>query len=370
MIKRLLIVVVGIVLLGGSLAWWMGRDKGGTEGFRTGKVTRGDLMLTIAATGTLKPREEVDVGAQVAGQINTFGSDADGKPIDYGSKVLPGMVLARIDDAVYATEKKTAAAELEVAKAGVIRAERDLDQMKAKLYQAQRDWERAERLGPSDALAQAAYDQYRSTFEQAKANVGIGDAAIIQAKAQVLQAEASLDRAERNLGFTVIKSPVEGIVVDRRVNIGQTVVASLNAPSLFLLATDLRKLKVWVSVNEADVARVKPEQPVSFTVDALPGEQFTGKVSRVRLNAQMTQNVVTYIVEVDTDNESLKLLPYQSASVRFEVDRRDNAILAPTAALRWEPRPEQVAPEFRETATKEGVVAGTQTAAAGGERRG
>jgi HlyD family secretion protein len=146
------------------------------------------------------------------------------------------------------------------------------------------------------------------------------------------------------------------VIIDRRVNIGQTVVASLNAPSLFLIATDLRKLEVWVSVNEADIGKIRDGQPVTFTVDAFPGEQFKGTVSKVRLNAQMTQNVVTYTVEVTTDNDTLRLVPYLTASVRFEVDRRDDALLVPTAALRFQPKPEQMTTDARAEAEKAGAA--------------
>src|SRR5439155_5632670 len=131
------------------------------------------------------------------------------------------------------------------------------------------------------------------------------------------QAQSSLERADRNLSYTIINSPVSGMIIDRRVNIGQTVVASLNAPSLFLIAADLKKMQVWVAVNEADVGQIHPGQPVTFTSDAFPGEMFRGEVNKVRLNAQMTQNVVTYTVEVNTDNSNLRLLPYMTANGQF-----------------------------------------------------
>ena len=175
----------------------------------------------------------------------------------------------------------------------------------------------------------------------------MGKAAIVQAKGTVAQAEATLKRALQNLNYCTIKSPVKGVIIDRRVNIGQTVVSSLNAPSLFLLAKDLNRLQVWVSVNEADIGRIKPGQPVTFTVDAQPGDVFPGKVGKIRLNATMTQNVVTYTVEVDTDNSGGKLLPYLTANVTFIVGERKNVLLVPNAALRWTPQLEQVVAEFR-----------------------
>ncbi|MGB8992917.1 MAG: efflux RND transporter periplasmic adaptor subunit, partial [Desulfobaccales bacterium] len=199
----------------------------------------------------------------------------------------------------------------------------------------------------SDALSQTDFDAARSNYEVAKANLAVGKAAIVQAQGTVAQAEAALKRALQNLSYCTIVSPVKGVIIDRRVNIGQTVVASLNAPSLFLLAKDLKRLQVWVSVNEADIGHIKPGQPVTFTVDAYPGEVFSGEVGKVRLNATMTQNVVTYTVEIITDNSSGKLLPYLTANVNFIVGERKNVLLVPNAALRWTPQLAQVVAEFR-----------------------
>ena len=156
-------------------------------------------------------------------------------------------------------------------------------------------------------------------------------------------AAATLKRAQQNLDYCTIKSPVRGVIIDRRVNIGQTVVSSLNAPSLFLLAKDLKRLQVWVAVNEADVGNIRPGQPVTFTVDAFPGQVFQGEVGKMRLNATMTQNVVTYTVEVVTDNSDGKLLPYLTANMRFNVSNRTGVLLVPNTALRWTPTPDQMA---------------------------
>jgi len=334
--------------------WCQGCSKEEHAQFRTAPVKRGDLVAAISATGTVEPEEVIDVGAQVAGRIIEFGKGENGKTVDYGSAVQAGTVLARIDDALYAADVTMAAAQLQQAKAGVQRAEADLAQMQAKLYQAERDWQRAQELGPSSrALAESSYDGYKSGFETARANVAVGKAAIVQAEGSVAQAQAALDRAQRNLGYCTITSPVKGVIIDRRVNIGQTVVSSLNAPSLFLLAKDLTRMQVWVSVNEADIGSIHPGQPVRFTVDTYPGETFRGHVGKVRLNATMTQNVVTYTVEVITDNSDGRLLPYLTANVQFELARRDKVLMVPNAALRWSPLPLQVAEEFRGLAERE-----------------
>ena len=369
MLKRLLVaaVVLGFVAL--AITWYFKRGNAQTASYRTEQATRGDLLVSIRATGTVEPEEVVDVGAQVAGQILSFGKDANGKTVDYGSPVQAETVLAKIDDSLYSADEAQAQAQVQSAAASLQRGEADLEQLKAKLQQADRDWRRAQKLGPSEALAQASYDAYQSAYETAAANVAVGRATILQARASQAQAEAVLRRAQRNLGYCTIKSPVKGVVVDRRVNIGQTVVASLNAPSLFLIAKDLTRMQVWVAVNEADIGKIRPGLPVTFTVDAFPGETFQGEVGKVRLNASMTQNVVTYTVEIVTDNSSGRLLPYLTANVQFELDRRGNVLMVPNAALRWRPSAEQVAPEFRDAFEKLAARKGKLEASAAGTSR-
>jgi HlyD family secretion protein len=221
MVISAVVVVVALIFMG-----LLQRNSSNQTDFRTVPVKRGDLMATISATGTVEPEEVIDVGAQVAGKILAFGTDKNGKPVDYGSVVEKGMVLARIDDSLYAADVASAKAQLAQNQAGVKYAEANLGQFQAKLYQAQRDWARAQKLGPSDALSQADYDAALSGYETAKANVEVGKAAIVQAKDAVRQSEAQLQRAQQNLDYCTIISPVQGVIIDRRVNIGQTVVSS------------------------------------------------------------------------------------------------------------------------------------------------
>lgn len=369
--KTLVVVLIVAAIGGGTSAWWLQRNRSANTGsFVTVPAKKGDVVATISATGTIEPEEVVDVGAQVAGQILSFGKDATGKPIDYGSTVEADMILARIDDSLYAADAATAAAQLQQARAQLASATANLEDLKAKFRQAERDWQRAQKIGPSDALAQSAYDGYQGAYETTKADVAVGEAAISQARGAIAQAEASVMRTKRNLDYCVIKSPVKGVIIDRRVNIGQTVVASLNAPSLFLIAKDLKRIQVWIAVNEADIGNIKPGQPVTFTVDAYPGRVFKGAVGKVRLNATMTQNVVTYTVEVVADNSDGKLLPYLTANAKFMVDTHENVLTVPNAALRWVPLPTQIAPDARDAASsgsRKGRGGADKPADAGGE---
>ena len=332
---KLPILAGGLILvIGLSCAWWWRTHAGPKLSFATAAVKRGDLAATIGATGTIEPLEVVDVGAQVDGRVSVFGTDTDGKTVDYGSTVEQGALLTKIDDSVYA-------ADLSVAKAGELSAEANVEQMNAKLDQAAAEWKRAQDLFQNKLISQVDYDTDKANFEVAKANVSV-------ASSGVAQARADFEKAQRNLDFCTINSPVSGVIIDRRVNIGQTVVSSLNAPSLFLIARDLTKMQIWASVNEADVGRIKPGTPVTFTVDAFAGREFQGVVGKVRLNATMTQNVVLYTVEISIENPDKLLLPYLTANVKFILRRETNALLVPNAALRWTPASlDEVVPEAR-----------------------
>jgi HlyD family secretion protein len=368
---RKLAIIIGIVLVlavGGGLGLWYVRAAGQTnEVFRTEEVKRGDLLATISASGTVEPVDVVDVGTQVTGQIIEYGKDDQGNDINYGSIVHPGTLLAKIDPKLYQAKVDQSKAMVQQNKAKVREAnatvklaEANLLQAKAKDDQSRRDWDRAQVLLPQKSIAQADYDGYESAYYTNKAGVVVSDAALVQSKEMVGDAEAALNIAEAtmhqdeiNLAYCDIKSTVEGKVIDRRVTLGQTVQSSFNTPSLFLLALDLKKMNVWASVNEADIGQIKEGQTARFTVDAHPDEVFTGTVSRIRLNATSTQNVVTYTVEVVTDNppdkdhSNGKLLPYLTANLRFEVDKRTNVLMVSNEALRWRPDAAQVVPDER-----------------------
>lgn len=365
--KKIFPVLLLVLLVSaGAFGFWHWQGRSGSKNFfRTVPVERGPFLATIAATGTIEPEEVIDVGAQVAGRIDRFGLDPrstnanlwlslltgwprwDGttglilgvlvpaRSIDYGSPVEEGTILAQLDSSLYLSRVEKARADLE-------RAQADLLQMTAKLTQADRDWYRAQELYNRKAIAQSDHDLARANYDTALSSLNVGKAAISQAR-------AILREADTNLGYTTIRSPVKGVIVDRRVNVGQTVVASLNAPSLFLIAKDLKRLQVWASVNEADIGQIRPGQEARFSVDAFPAEEFYGAVAKdqPRLNAAMNQNVVTYTVVVNTDNSHGRLLPYMTANIKFLAQQQSDALLVANAALRWRPKLAQVAPDAR-----------------------
>ena len=335
--RRVLIWVCVLAAVGiGAYYYFVGEASAPVE-YRTADVEKRDMVLTIDATGTVEPEELVNVGARVSGEIVSFGKDNAGKEVDYGSEISEGTVIALIDDEIQKSNLLQAEANLEKAKASQKQAQANLKVAEANLRQAERNWKRAKALGVSEALSQASYDSYLSAWEQTSAQIDVARAQILQADAEVVSCEADVKLARRNLSYCVITAPVDGVVIDRIVSVGQTVVSSMNASSLFLIAKDLKRMEVWASVNEADIGSIFKGQDVEFTVDAFPGEKFFGKVNKVRLNATMSQNVVTYIVEVSTDNSNGKLLPYLTANLSFIVKQSKGVLTVPNSALRWVP---------------------------------
>jgi len=325
------VVVIVIICVAGAWYWKVTSDA--APDLRTLRVDRGDLLIAVSAAGTVQPVEVVDVGAQILGRIESFGPDADreGKTVDYGSQVKEGDVLAQIDDSPYL-------AEMEKAEAALKLAEAELKRQRAQLKQAKQEYDRAEQL--RDTNSASDYDRALAQYEVAQAEVSVTEARLEQAK--IVKKEVQI-----KLGYTTIKAPIDGVVIDRRADVGQTVVAALNAPSLFLLAHDLSRMQVLAAVNEADIGEIYVGQDVTFKVDAYRDQKFSGKVSQIRLNAGMSHNVVAYDVVVDIDNTGGKLLPYMTANLQFVVAQRSDVLLAPNQAFRWRPTLEQITPSAR-----------------------
>lgn len=327
-------VVALVVLAVGTVAIvaWRGRDTQEDAAWRTAKVEKGDIRVAISATGTLGAISTVDVGSQISGQVTDV-------LVDYNDRVTQGQVIARIDPSTYQAQIAQGDAAANSARAGLATAQ-------AVLRNAEVDYRRKASLGQQQLVSRGDVDQARAALDQARAQVA-------QAQAQIHQQVASTQTARLNLQRAVIRSPVDGVVLTRSIEPGQTVAASLQAPVLFQIAEDLSKMEIVLAIDEADIGQVKPGLDVGFTVDAFPDRQFRGKVQQVRLSATNTSNVITYPVVVAVDNADQSLLPGMTANAEIEVSRRDDVLRVPNAALRFKP-------------AEDDAAAATQAAGAGG----
>jgi HlyD family secretion protein len=310
----LAIVVFHIILLGGGYLFF--KDKNSTDRYTTEKIERGVIKEEISATGNLEALVTVSVGSQVSGTIKELLAD-------YNSVVKKEQIVATLEPSLFMAQKKQAEANLSSAKA-------NLDNSEVALDEAARNLKRGKELFADNLISDSEMDSLQSAYESAQARVSV-------AKSDVKQAEASLSLAKVNLGHTIIRSPVEGIVISRNVDAGQTVAASLQAPTLFTIANDLTKMQVHSDIPESDVGKIKEGQDVAFRVDAFPKEMFRGKVTQVRNEGVIVQNVVTYDAVIDVNNEELKLKPGMTAYVSILVERREDVLKIPNQALRFKP---------------------------------
>jgi HlyD family secretion protein len=302
----------------------------------TALVTRGDIVQGVAASGTLEPVTTVQVGTQVSGTVAVLLAD-------YNDVVHKGQVLARLDPSLLQ-------AQVEQADAGLARADADADRLRVSLEDAAIKLARATTLAERGLTAAADLEAATYGLRAAQAQVKSGDA-------QVTQARASVNQSRVNLTHTVITSPIDGVVIARNVDAGQTVAASMSAPTLFVLAADLTRMRVNAKLDESDIGLVKEGMDVSFHVDAYPNETFTGRVSQVRLQGEVVSNVVTYLTVIDVANQDLRLKPGMTANVTVQVAKSAQALRVPNLALRLRPTGEQLAAL--------GAAAGTTTAASG-----
>ncbi|MCX5718767.1 MAG: efflux RND transporter periplasmic adaptor subunit [Nitrospirae bacterium] len=311
--KKILIGIVIVVVLG-IAAFIVFSSKETELKFKTEKITKGDIEATVTATGTVNAVTTVLVGTQVSGTIKQIY-------VDFNSPVKQGQLIAQIDPSTFEAQVQQARANLLSAKANVEKAE-------ASLLDAKRTMERNRELFSKDLIARSDLDTSETNYDAAKAQVSA-------AKAQVAQTEAALEYAATNLRYTRIQSPVNGIVVSRNVDVGQTVAASFQTPTLFNIAQDLTKMQIDTNVGEADIGKVNVKQDVEFTVDAYPDITFKGRVSQVR-NAPITvQNVVTYDVVIYVDNPEFKLKPGMTANVSIIISSKKDVLKIPNAALRF-----------------------------------
>lgn len=318
MIRKGLIWLAGAFVLSASVlgyVMWSG-DQTPPVKFRTATLERGSVISVVTATGTVNPVVAVQVGSQVSGYIKSLSAD-------FNSVVKAGQVIAQIDPSPFQARRDQAWSNLQMAKAAVSKAQVDLAQKK-------REWERMQRLLGQQFVSQNDVDLAMTNAENAQAQLQL-------AGAQVKQAEAALSAAELDLKYTTIRSPVDGIVIARNVEVGQTVAASFATPNFFLIALDLTKMQVDTNVSEADIGGMADGRAATFTVDAYPGEVFRGEIKQVRNAPLAVQNVVTYNVVVGVDNPDLRLKPGMTANVSIVVAQRDQALKVPNAALRFTP---------------------------------
>lgn len=311
--------VVLVLVVGGVYAWRKRGAEAEAGAFRTVPVERGDIRVAISSTGTLSAISTVTVGSQVSGQVTDV-------LVDFNDPVKRGQVIARIDP-------KTYEAQIAQGNAQVASARASLSQAQATLVNAELDYRRKSDLGARQLVARSDVDLAKAALDQARAQVNSAQAVIRQQTASTQTTQVNLDR-------TVIRSPVDGVVLTRSIEPGQTVAASLQAPELFTIAEDLAKMKIELAVDEADIGQVRTGQNVSFTVDAFPDRQFRGMVEQVRLSATTTNNVVTYPVVVTVDNSDGTLLPGLTVNAEIEVSRRDDVLKVSNAALRFKPAEE------------------------------
>lgn len=308
------LVSVGVIVAAGT-AWWLS-GTGGMVQYTTAAVTRGAVTRAVTATGTVNPVLTIIVGTYVSGVIQDLSCD-------YNTQVKRGQVCAKIDPRPYQTVVDQNKANLNAAKA-------ELEKDKASLAYAELFYERMAGLSKTNAVSKDALDNAKNLLDQARAQVGVDEAVIVQRAAQLATAQVNLD-------YTNIASPVDGTVVSRNVTMGQTVAASFQTPTLFLIATDLTKMQVDTNVSESDIGEIKEGNKALFTVDAYPKRSFEGVVTQVRQSPQTVQNVVTYDVVVSVDNPDLALKPGMTAANRVISAQRTDVLRVPSQALRYTP---------------------------------
>lgn len=342
---RVVIALLALALAGAGWWWYAkgGSDNAATQ-FRTGKVEKGPLVAIVSATGTLNPVVSVSVGSQVSGQLKELF-------VDFNSAVKKGQLVARIDPEQFEYKLRQAQADLDAARASigtqlanVAVQKAEVARSEANLAEAKRDVERKKSLVEKNFIAASEAEKADSVYkaqlaglESAKAQLGVAEANARNSQAVVKQREAQLSQAKVDLDRTAIRAPVDGVVVKKSVEPGQTVAASLQAPELFVIAQNLADMQVEAAIDEADVGRVREGQSATFTVDSFAGRTFTGAVRQVRKAATVAQNVVTYVVVISAANPDLNLLPGMTANVRITTDRRDSALKVANAALRFKP---------------------------------
>jgi HlyD family secretion protein len=349
------LVIVGVMVAIGLFAAFMAKGSDKPQYFAT-KVDQGNIRQVVEATGTINAVTTVQVGSQVSGTIAKLFAD-------FNSRVKKGQVIAQIDPSLFQGALLQTKADLANAQANLIASKANLEKAQATALQTKMDYERTQGLTKAGVMSPQQLDLARANADSSQAAVSGAQAQITQASAQVKQKEAAVEVAQTNLNYTTIHAPIDGTVIARNVDVGQTVAASLQAPTLFTIAQDLTKMQVYANTDESDVGMIRPGQAVNFKVDAFPKDTFSGSVSQVRMNATVVQNVVTYNTVIDFDNPDLKLFPGMTAYITIPVATAKDVLRVPNGALRF--KPDLSAEQIRALYQKYSLSGGDQQASTG-----
>jgi len=319
--KFIIIAVIALIAVGAGLYFVKSRKP--EIIYKTAKLEKGTIVSTVSATGNLSAVTTIQVGTQVSGTIQKLY-------VDYNSRVKKGQTIAEIDPSLFN-------AAVEQSQGNFLSAEANLQKAKVTLADAERTLQRNKKLLSDGIISQGDFDISETAWQAAKASIKAAEGSVAQTRGALMQAKT-------NLRYSIIRSPVDGIVISRAIDVGQTVAASFQTPTLFTIAQDLTKMQIEVSVDEADISRIKLDQQATFSVDAYPEQKFVGKVVQIRSAPIVTQNVVTYVVVVNVDNGEMKLKPGMTANVSIVVAKKDDIIKIPSAALRFKPKSDDEKP--------------------------
>ena len=342
------LIILAVIVLAGGIAGYLLYNRSPEVSYKTAKIERGTIVSTVAATGNLSAVTTVQVGTQVSGTIQKLY-------VDFNSRVRKGQPIAEIDPSLFN-------ASVEQSQGNSLSAEANLQKARVAVADAERTFNRNKKLLSDGIISQGDYDAGDTALQAAQA-------AVKAAEGSVAQTRGALMQSKTNLRYSVIRSPVDGVVISRAIDVGQTVAASFSTPTLFTIAQDLTKMQIEVSVDEADISRVQLRQNATFTVDSYAEQTFRGKVIQIRSAPVITQNVVTYVVVVSVDNSDMKLKPGMTANVSVEVARKDDVLKLPPAALRFKPKAKSENSKEKGSSDRSGM-AGQRPAAGGSADRG
>jgi HlyD family secretion protein len=342
------LVILAVVLLISGIAGFFYLKRTPEVSYKTTRIERGTIVSNVAATGNLSAVTTVQVGTQVSGTIQKLY-------VDYNSRVKKGQAIAEIDPSLFN-------ASVEQSQGNFLNAEANLQKAKVTLADAERTLNRNRKLLADGIVSQGDFDVAETAWQSAKASLKAAEGAVAQTRGSLMQAKT-------NLRYSIIRSPVDGVVISRAVDVGQTVAASFQTPTLFTIAQDLTKMQIEVSVDEADISRIQLDQKANFTVDSYPEQSFRGKVVQIRNSPIINQNVVTYIVVVNVDNSDLKLKPGMTANVSVEVAKKEDVLKLPPAALRFKPKTKGDEPKEKRQAGPPAPVGKGETGGKPGGRK-